>query len=297
MATTQCTEWRTVPGNPEIRVSSTGWIQRWEAHYKRWCLPFKPRPGKKGYSSFAFRGKAYPVHKMVALAFLGMAPSSKHTVDHINRQRDDNRIENLRYATASEQIGNRKKMRVRCDAMAVLVWPVTGNKSDAVKFDSVYKAAVELGLDDGNLAAVAKGRKRYTKGYFAAFAEHSEPDMLHPDEEFRCVRDKFYVSQYGRIKRSRGGAFAYTPRPGHGAVYASVDTNILFHRLVAEAWPDIVQGQADESKTVDHIDRNVLNNAANNLRWATHSEQTRNQSRRFQCVSTGTPADDDLVDG
>jgi hypothetical protein len=56
----------------------------------------------------ALNGKNYKqfVHRLVAEAFIGPRPIDK-TVDHINRVRDDNRIENLRYATASEQNKNR----------------------------------------------------------------------------------------------------------------------------------------------------------------------------------------------
>lgn len=47
------------------------------------------------------------------------------------------------------------------------------------------------------------------------------------------------------------------------------------HRLIAEAFidPDLFR------ITVDHIDRNPSNNNVTNLRWATPSEQQRNQSR------------------
>ena len=56
----------------------------------------------------ALAGKNYKqfVHRLVAEAFIGPRPDD-HTVDHINRVRDDNRVENLRYATASEQNLNR----------------------------------------------------------------------------------------------------------------------------------------------------------------------------------------------
>ena len=46
------------------------------------------------------------VHRLVAEAFIGPRPEDQ-TVDHINRVRNDNRVENLRYATASEQNLNR----------------------------------------------------------------------------------------------------------------------------------------------------------------------------------------------
>lgn len=41
-------------------------------------------------------------HRLIALAFMGPKPTSKHQVNHINGVRDDNRPENLEYVTASE---------------------------------------------------------------------------------------------------------------------------------------------------------------------------------------------------
>lgn len=48
------------------------------------------------------RYKNYFVHILVCTAFHGPRPTPKHQVDHINRDRFDNRPENLRWVTCRE---------------------------------------------------------------------------------------------------------------------------------------------------------------------------------------------------
>ena len=55
---------------------------------------------QKGYTMIG----SEPVHRIVATAFLGEAPSKSHVVDHIDTNRQNNRPENLRWVTRLENI-------------------------------------------------------------------------------------------------------------------------------------------------------------------------------------------------
>ena len=52
---------------------------------------------KKGYRVIEIDYKSYKAHRLVWLWYYGVWPD--HHIDHINRIKDDNRIENLRLAT------------------------------------------------------------------------------------------------------------------------------------------------------------------------------------------------------
>lgn len=51
------------------------------------------------------------VYNIVAHTFLGLPPSPDHTADHINRDAEDNALDNIRWATANEQNRNKTTNR------------------------------------------------------------------------------------------------------------------------------------------------------------------------------------------
>jgi hypothetical protein len=94
-----------------------------------------------GYRQIRIDGKDYQEHRLVWLWQNGSMPS--HQIDHINRIRDDNRIQNLREATTSENHENLGK-----------------NKSNTSGFTGVCAVSNKW------KAQITKHGKNYNLGYF-----------------------------------------------------------------------------------------------------------------------------------
>ena len=73
------------------------------------CKFLKKSDDTYGYDTVCLEGKTRKVHRLVASTFL-QNPEKHPQIDHINRNRKDNRVENLRYASRSENINNRNEI-------------------------------------------------------------------------------------------------------------------------------------------------------------------------------------------
>jgi hypothetical protein len=69
-----------------------------------------------GYNTCNLGGKTYKIHKLIGMTFLEN-PNSHIQIDHINRNRKDNNVSNLRYVSSSENQSNKTSYARRDPAL------------------------------------------------------------------------------------------------------------------------------------------------------------------------------------
>ena len=138
--------WKQIEGYPDYQVSSFGRVKRFYKNGNNKIL--KPGTNENGYCNIKLCKNGKPtnvsVHRLVANAFLKNAKGKK-CVDHIDNNRKNNHIHNLRFATHQENQQNSKQSKRNTSGYKGVYWHQSSNKW---------------------LAYVTVNRKKFSIGYY-----------------------------------------------------------------------------------------------------------------------------------
>ena len=272
-------EWRDIAEYEDIyEVSSLGNVRN-----KKTKRILKPAL-RGGYTFVGLckdsKGKTFPVHRLVATAFIPN-PENKPQVNHIDKVRNNNCVNNLEWCSASQNSAHRSQGVIQTTNQYVKVWRINKETNEKLqKYNSIEEASKwlynnnlatsELQYRSG-ISTVIRGKAITSCGFKWQKAEYESLE----GEKWKNVVidgkevDNYYVSTLGRFKNSKG-IIMENYKPHHsGYIYLRVNKEkYALHRLVAFTFLE----NPENKPFVNHIDGNKTNNSLANLEWVTIQE-------------------------
>jgi hypothetical protein len=108
-----------------------------------------------------------PVHRLVATTFIPTAQPDRE-VNHIDGNKENNRVENLEWVTAEENIQHAQDLGLSPPSKPVVATPIDPQREPLV-FPSI-RSTKRNGFDDKSVAACCAGRQKTHHGYMWRYA-------------------------------------------------------------------------------------------------------------------------------
>lgn len=208
--------WRIIPELESYAVNEDGIVKALaktrvnlgngkQRHYKEHII--KPKyTSRYWYVSLMHNGvkKTYRLHRLVYKAFVGEIPKGM-VIDHIDGDRSNNNVDNLRCVTLSEncQNPNTKYNKSRS------VVQIDKNSGKVINtFKSVTDAETYIaGKQQGHIGECCRGKRRTAYGFFWQFKDAVKENSLCIKKDYRkgilqLNKDDIVVGDYNSIKEA-----------------------------------------------------------------------------------------------
>lgn len=129
----------------------------------------KPRSNGKGYLKIGLykdgKGKDYYIHRLVLMTYKPIENMEQMDVDHIDFNKENNCLGNLRWLNPIENRKRQKKVKeIRCIETKIV-------------YPSASEAERQTGFSHGDILSCCRGERKATSGYHFMYEEDFQ-DML-----------------------------------------------------------------------------------------------------------------------
>lgn len=283
--------WKDIPDFNKYEASTTGKIRN-----KTTLKELSLNNLRGGYIRVSLQNnksgrKAETVHRLIAKTFIHN-PKNKYTVNHKNHNKLDNRVENLEWASTTEQ--NRHKRKIPKEKQRLIssrkVWRIDMKTDKKLQLYETIKDASKWIFDNGlttvkefnggnsiktSISAVCQKKNKISYGYKW---EYDDSDRnKYTNEIWKTIpkelihnKEGYKISNYGRVENHKGRITEGHHKPNNYRWVSIAPKQYLLHILVAKVFFD----GYSKDKIVNHKDGDKTNAKLSNLEFCSYSENS-----------------------
>lgn len=276
--------------NGLYKISSYGRVKSFKQYIEGKIIDGTIRKNDK-YITVHLKKKSQLIHRLVAKYFIPN-PNNYKLVDHIDGNKQNNCIDNLRWVTQSMNIQNAKRSQNNKSGIKGICFNNHKQKWSAYFNYNGKQICREFHTKDDAI----KYRQKMVENFYSSehysdeIRETNDSNQIqeiytdYSDEIWKYLNDcneEYAISNFGRVKsfkKFKDGIIlknsnSYNYMVARLRVNGSVSDRRI-NRLVAEYFIT----NPEKYEFVDHIDGNTLNNHVDNLRWTNRSQNSQNRA-------------------